>query len=387
MKKRFLASLLLLALLLVGCTETMADHSSAEPDTQSSTAVSSEESITNESSADISAEVSDNEFAETDTEDLFTYVTHQPPFELSTIYQELQRRADGRAVVCSYEGLDESAREVWNYKFVEMPNGPQALKDSEDTIIPQDAPYMKNIWLENFVIFPDGTIYGTYTPSVSERVAEVCKVDTDRDYGTIFSVDASKYNISYEQTQCFLPEGVFELLERELGEIETDENKYIFEVPEEYLSDDPTGLPFETKEDLRGIVDNLRFTCFERVTNEDGSMHWETIYRWGGQDPIWQIDELFTPTDKNYYGDGYDLFLIDTPAAEYDRSDGSLISIRMYAMFAETAHDEVIEGYEDCAGKPYGAIYTFDMTADKLTYTVEYGYFEKNIASFIDVVE
>ncbi|MBQ3002128.1 MAG: hypothetical protein IJD82_00185, partial [Clostridia bacterium] len=198
MKKRFLASLLLLTLLLVGCTETVADHSSAEPDTQSSADVSSEESITNESSADISADVSDNEFAETDTEDLFTYMTHQPPFELSTIYQELQRRADGRAVVCSYEGLDESTREVWNYKFVEMPNGPQALKDSEDTIIPQDAPYMKNIWLENFVIFPDGTVYGTYTPSVSRRVAEVCKVDTNRDYGTIFSVDASKYNISYE---------------------------------------------------------------------------------------------------------------------------------------------------------------------------------------------
>ena len=116
-------------------------------------------------------------------------------------------------------------------------------------------------------------------------------------------------------------------------------------------------------------------------------MRWETVYRQAGQDPIWQIDELFTPTDKNYYGDGYELFLIDKHAAVYDKSDGSLLSVRMYAMFAQTLSDETIDGYESCAGKPYGAIYTFDMTAKELSYTVQYGYFEKSVASYIDIIE
>lgn len=342
----------------------------------------------------------DEEVEVKDTEDLFTWVPHKPPFVLSEMYLQLQERADGKAVVVSYS-CDDELNLVWNYKFVEMQNGPQALKDGEDTIILQRTPYFKNIWFYEFIIFPDGTVYGTYTPSVSERAAEVCKVDTDRDYGTIFSVDASGYKLAVEETQCFLPEGVFELLERELGEIEAEGEGYIFEVPEELLADDPTGMPFDSLENAvkimygkNAVLENIdhpavasQFACFERVIEDDGTMHWATVYRWPGQDPIWQIDELFTPTDKNYYGDGYDLFLIDTPAAEYDRSDGSLISIRMYAMFSETSHDEVIDGYENHAGKPYGAIYTFDMTADELTYTVEYGYFEKNIATFIDVAK
>lgn len=342
----------------------------------------------------------DEEVEPKDTEDLFTWVPHKPPFAHSADYLELQKRADGKAVVVSWS-LDDELNDVWNYKFVEMQDGPQALKDGEDTIILQNTPYLKNIWFYEFIIFPDGTVYGTYTPSVSERVAKVCEVDTDRDYGTIFSVDASGYKLAVEETQCFLPEGVFDLLERELGEIEAEGEGYIFEVPEELLADDPTGMPFDSLENAvkimygkNAVLEDIdhpaiasRFACFERVTEEDGTMHWATVYRWPGQDPIWQIDELFTPTDKNYYGDDYNLFLIDTPDAEYDRSDGSPISFRMYAMFAESSHDEVIDGYESHAGKPYGAIYTFDMTADELTYTVEYGYFEKNIAGFIDVAE
>lgn len=539
MKKRFLASLLLLALLLVGCTETVADHSSAEPDTQSSTAVSSEESISHESSADISdmeeqslltfcqnkppfasyadytefmkqangeamvigtnydsntntcdwqyavtdreevektltyfsnadtcpiddafishwivlpngyifgcfspeasklAQTSeydtrlfgvrcyfannpehplvefsyiylssdlhpnildalgllDEEVEVKDTEDLFTWVPHKPPFVLSEMYLQLQERADGRAVVVSYS-CDDELNLVWNYKFVEMQDGPQALKDGEDTVILQRTPYFKNIWFYEFIIFPDGTVYGTYTPSVSERTAEVCKVNTDRDYGTIFSVDASGYKLAFEETQCFLPEGVFELLERELGEIETENNKYIFEVPEELLADDLTGLPFDSIEDAVKIIygkgavwENInptefavRFACFERDFGDDGDMHWATVYRWPGQGLIWRIEEEFVPTPEGNLADGiFDLYLLD--------GTGVSSEVKIYATYSSGAFQPPPEGYEDCAGMDYGAIYTIDLSSEEFTYTVEYGFLGKGIASYIDVVD
>ncbi len=362
MKKRFFASLLLLTLLLVGCTEDV-PNTSSEQKAESSMAISSAGPSTEES--------------DTDYSDLFTWAPHKLPFERSADYHELMARANGRAVVCTW-GYDDADNEVWTYKFVEMADGPQAIKDGEDTVIPQNAPYMNNIYFEEFVIFPDGTAYGVYPPSVSARVAEVCDVDTDRDYGTIFSVDASGEELVCETTECFLPEGVFKLLERELGEIETEDNKYIFEVPEEYLSDDPTGLPFETTKDLEHITDGLRYACFERVIDDDGNMHWETVYRWPVQDPIWEIELTFVPTEKNLYGDGYDLYLIGVPNAQNS-------TVQIFATFSESMGEELPVGYEDCAGMDYGAIYTVDLTADELTYTVEYGFLGNGIASYIDV--
>ncbi len=335
----------------------------------------------------------DEEIEIKDTEDLFTWVPHKPPFVLSEMYLQLQERADGRAVVVSYS-YDEDLNEVWNYKFVEMQDGPQALKDGEDTIIPQSTPYFKNIWFYEFIIFPDGTVYGTYTPSVSERTAEVCKVDTDRDYGTIFSVDASGYKLAVEETQCFLPEGVFELLERELGEIETENNKYIFEVPEELLADDPTGLPFDSIEDAVKIIygkgavwENInpievatRYACFERATEDDGNLHWNTVYRWPGQDPIWRIEEEFVPTPEGNLADGiFDLYLLD--------GTGVSSEAKIYATYSSGAFQPPPEGYEDCAGMDYGAIYTIDLSSEEFTYTVEYGFLGKGIASYIDVAD
>lgn len=335
----------------------------------------------------------DEEVEPKDTEDLFTWVPHKPPFAHSADYLELQKRADGKAVVVSWSHDDE-LNEVWNYKFVEMPNGPQALKDGEDTVILQNTPYLKNIWFYEFIIFPDGTVYGTYTPSVSERVAKVCEVNTDRDYGTIFTVDASGYKLAVEETQCFLPEGVFDLLERELGEIETENNKYIFEVPEELLADDLTGLPFDSIEDAVKIIygkgavwENInptefavRFACFERDFGDDGDMHWATVYRWPGQSLIWRIEEEFVPTPEGNLADGiFDLYLLD--------GTGVSSEVKVYATYSSGAFQPPPEGYEDCAGMDYGAIYTIDLSSEEFTYTVEYGFLGKGIASYIDVVE
>ena len=364
MKKHVLACFLLSALLLVGCTEDVSNTSS-EQKTENSMAISSADLSSEESGADDS--------------DLFTWAPHNLPFAKSADYHELMSRANGRAVVCTW-GYDDAHNEVWSYQFVEMTNGPQAFKDGEDTIIAQNAPHMQNIYFEDFVLFPDGTAYGVYPPSISARVAEVCEVETDRDFGAIFSVDASGETLACEKTDCFLPEGVFDLLERELGEIETDDNKYIFKVPDQYLSDDPTGLPFETLEDLKNIIDGLRYACFERVFDNDGNMHWETLYRWPVQDPIWEIELTFVPTDKNYYGDGCDLYLIGVPDLR-----NSIVQI--FATFGENMGEELLAGYEHCASMDYGAIYTVDLSSDELTYTVEYGFLGKSIASYIDVTD